>query len=237
MTAVTQFDLVVFDMAGTTVADPGNVTESFLNAFRQFGMNIPPSSAARVMGYRKKEAIQMLLEEMNGSKGQELFEQGDKIHDAFIRSMIHHYETGRSLKPLPGAEEVFELLHRSGIKVALNTGFSKAVTQVILRRLGWDANPYISAVISSDEVSNARPHAEMIHTLMERLHISSADAVAKVGDTSVDVEEGRNAGCSLVAAVTTGAFTREQLQAFHPDAVIDSLEELLPLLNVSTPAA
>jgi phosphoglycolate phosphatase-like HAD superfamily hydrolase len=54
--------------------------------------------------------------------------------------------------------------------------------------------------------------------------------VLKVGDTEVDVNEGRNANCGMVVAVTTGAFTREQLEQYKPDYILDSLAELPILL-------
>jgi phosphonatase-like hydrolase len=226
------FKLVVFDIAGTTVEDRGNVAESFIRAFFRFGMDISAESANRVMGFRKKEAITMLLEELPGRADTDTNELVEKIHDAFIQNMIHHYETDKQLRPLPGAEALFTLLRSNGMKVALNTGFIKAITDVILRKLGWDNHPAINLVISSDEVAHARPHADMIHTLMERLHIEDAARVVKVGDTSVDVEEGRNAGCGLVVSVTTGAFTRAQLEACAPDAVIDRLDALPALLSL-----
>jgi phosphoglycolate phosphatase-like HAD superfamily hydrolase len=45
------------------------------------------------------------------------------------------------------------------------------------------------------------------------------------------VEEGRNAGCGVVAAVTTGAYTREELEECQPDHIIDDLKELMPIVE------
>jgi Predicted phosphatases len=66
--------------------------------------------------------------------------------------------------------------------------------------------------------------------LMKRFNITDAVTVVKVGDTEVDVLEGRNTGCGLVVAVTTGAYTREMLENYHPDKIIDSLHELPSLI-------
>ncbi len=65
---------------------------------------------------------------------------------------------------------------------------------------------------------------------MKDLEIGHAENVAKVGDTKVDIEEGRNTGCGMVIAVTTGAYTKEQLAKYHPDHIIDSLESLPSLI-------
>jgi phosphoglycolate phosphatase-like HAD superfamily hydrolase len=44
------------------------------------------------------------------------------------------------------------------------------------------------------------------------------------------VRAGRNAGCGMVVSVTTGAYSRSELLALQPDYLIESLEELLPLI-------
>ena len=80
-------------------------------------------------------------------------------------------------------------------------------------------------------MTHGRPYPDMIEVLIDDLGISSPDRVLKVGDTEVDVEEGRNAACGKVVSVTTGAYTREQLEAYHPDHIIDDLEELLPIIE------
>jgi phosphonatase-like hydrolase len=227
------FKLVVFDMAGTTVTDNGQVAQAFIDAFKTFNLDISADAAGRVMGFRKKEAISILLEEHPMREEAYSHQLVENIHDTFIRNMILFYETDPNLKPTPGAEELFGELRRHGIRVALNTGFIRAITDVILRRLGWDRHLHINAVISSDEVNHGRPQADMIHTLMDRLHIEDPALVVKVGDTLVDIEEGRQAGCGLVIGVTTGSCTRARLEASRPDAVIDRLDELLPLMALS----
>ena len=116
------------------------------------------------------------------------------------------------------------------IKVALNTGFTRVITDVILRRLNWVRSPLIDATVTSDEVPEGRPQPYMIEKIMGQFGISDPAEVIKVGDTEVDIREGRNAGCGLVIGVTTGAYTREQLSIFSPDKIIDSLSELPALI-------
>ncbi len=71
----------------------------------------------------------------------------------------------------------------------------------------------------------------MIHTLMQRLLIADVKNVAKVGDTESDMEEGRNAGCGLVVAITTGTSAPDQLLPYHPDHLIHSLQGLPALIQ------
>jgi phosphonatase-like hydrolase len=171
----------------------------------------------------------MLLDKYHTGVSVQTPELVEQIHDDFIRNMIDFYEKDEDLQPLPFAEDVFKTLRMNGVKVALNTGFTKAITDVILHKLNWNEH-VIDAVISSDEVKEGRPHAYMIQQLMYRFGLDDAMQVAKVGDTEVDVLEGRNSGCGLVVSVTTGAYTREQLKQYSPDKIIDSLHELPSLI-------
>ena len=132
----------------------------------------------------------------------------------------------RNLHPFRMRKLYSGRLRSGGFKVALNTGFTRSITDTILHRLRWDdRSPLIDQVICSDEVARGRPHADMIEVLMEDLGIESPVQVLKVGDTEVDVEEGRNAGCGKVVSVTTGTCTREQLQSYSPDFIIDDLQD------------
>jgi phosphonatase-like hydrolase len=184
-----------------------------------------------IMGYRKIEAIKILLERFYPAQltNESLI---DEIHNLFIKDMQDYYEQTSDLHPLPFAEDTFRLLHANNIKIGLDTGFTKSITDIIMRRLGWDKNGLVDVVVSSDEVPQGRPYPFMINTMMEQLEITDVKRVAKVGDTEVDVLEGRNAGCGLVVSVTTGSYTKEELEKFSPDHIIHSLQELPALLNL-----
>lgn len=245
---MSSIQLVIFDIAGTTVQDRGNVADAFITAFQEHGFEIPAEDVKEVMGFRKMDAIVLLLAKFaptpQPSEGETisslLSPEEDvirdtlvmQIHDRFIQNMISFYLNDSALAPLPHAADVFALLQQQGVKVALNTGFTRAITDTILHRLRWDErNENIDKVICSDEVPRGRPYPDMINTLIADLGIPAAENVLKVGDTEVDVQEGRNAGCGKVVSVTTGAYTREQLASYHPDAIIDDLLELIPIIE------
>ena len=228
---MSSIELVVFDIAGTTVRDNGSVADAFIAAFRDFGFEMPRDEVKKVMGFRKMDAITLLLGKFAPAHkdDEQLI---DRIHIRFIDTMIAFYRDDQDLAPFPHAERLFASLHERGIKVALNTGFTRSITDAILHRLRWDdRSTLIDRTICSDEVPFGRPHPDMIKTLVRDLEISSADRVLKVGDTEVDVEEGRNAGCGIVVSVTTGAYTRGQLEPHKPDFIIDDLSELLPIIE------
>lgn len=224
-----KYQLVVFDMAGTTVKDKGNVNDAFRAAFLESGINVSAADVDTVMGYRKIEAIEIILK-----KYLEAMEYDaariQLIHDSFTEKMVSFYENDLELSALPHVLETFSNLKHNGLKIALNTGFTRVITNVILKKLGWSDHKIIDAVVCSDEVQEGRPHPFMIRKIMELVAVSDAEKVVKIGDTSVDILEGQFAGCGLVVGITTGAYTKEQLLEYQPDHIIDSMQELPALI-------
>ncbi|MDE3235214.1 MAG: HAD-IA family hydrolase [Bacteroidota bacterium] len=222
--------LVVFDIAGTTVSDKGNITQAFIDAFLMAGIKVEAGDVNRLMGYRKIDAIRKIIQHY----APELGDDADlihEIHNKFTSQMVSFYEQDTMLAPLPYAELIFEKLQKRGIKIGLDTGFTRPITNAVLRNIGWDQSGLIDCVVCSDEVPEGRPHPFMIQQIMQQTGVADPVAVIKVGDTEVDINEGRNAGCGAVVAVTTGAFSKEELVPYHPDFIIDSLYELLPIID------
>ena len=220
--------LVVLDMAGTTVTDDDAVAISFQNAFLQNGVMISVEEVKPLMGYTKRVAIEKVLEMNHVKYDTQLVEN---IHNDFIDDMIQHYHLSPDVRPAPYAEELLTWLKEKGIRVALNTGFPKEIADVIVGRFQWMEKNLVDEYIASDEVEQGRPFPFMIEQLMRSGGITDSKEVVKVGDTEVDINEGRNAGCGIVVAVTSGAFTRDQLRRYQPDHIIDTLKELEDIIG------
>jgi phosphonatase-like hydrolase len=221
------YRLAVFDMAGTTVTDDNAVGIAFQQAFRNNGYEIRLNDVNPLMGYHKPLAIQMVLEKI----GEEYDEDTvNTIHDDFVEEMINYYEYDPAVRPLPSVEDVFIELKEKGISIALNTGFPHEIAETILKRFQWKERGLVDDYIASDEVEQGRPYSFMIRELMNRAGVEDPSTVLKVGDTEADINEGRNTKCGLVVAVTTGAFTREELEPYGPDHIIDNLSELPKLI-------
>ncbi|HEV3006060.1 MAG TPA: HAD family hydrolase [Pirellulales bacterium] len=192
-------------------------------ALSRAGIEIDPVAVKAVMGLPKLEAIRLLL---SGAGGSFTDAEPNAIHVDFVRRMRNHYSFDPSVREVPGASAAFATLRRAGIKVALNTGFSRTISAAVLSRLGWHAPAAIDADVASDEVPYGRPRPDMIRALMARLGVDDPRRVAKVGDTRADMEEGANARCGLVIGVTTGTFSREH--AHIVDSVAEAPALLLP---------
>ncbi|MGO9919243.1 MAG: phosphonatase-like hydrolase [Isosphaeraceae bacterium] len=225
-----EISLVVFDIAGTTVDDADSVNVCVRAALSAAGISATREEVNNVMGLAKPEAIAKLVERA----GQGDFDPARirSIHDDFVARSIEYYQHGPGAHEVTGATLVFQTLKRAGIRIALNTGFSRAITQVILGRVGWLDRQLIDATICSDEVARGRPYPDMIRELMLRCGVADPLRVVKVGDTPADLQEGRNAGCGLVVGVTGGTHTRRELEPYPHTHLVDTIRELPGLLGL-----
>jgi phosphoglycolate phosphatase-like HAD superfamily hydrolase len=195
------YKLAVLDIAGTTVVDKDFVAIAFVEAFMQYGIDLRIEEINPLMGFKKTEAIATVLQR---KKIEVTPEKVDFINNIFTNQMIYFYSTSSQVEALPHAEAFFQFLKSKGIAVALDSGFPRVIV----------------------EVEKGRPFPFMINRLMALAGVEETAAVIKVGDTMVDIQEGRMSNCGLVAAVTTGAYSRAELMAYSPDHVVDSLAEL-----------
>ncbi len=223
--------LVVFDIAGTTVKDDHEVSKAFQSALKKYGYEVKPEAINPLMGYEKTLAIRQMLQLHEPVASKITSELVSLIHREFVQQMLKLYLFEPSIEPLPNVEETFAVLHAQGVQVGINTGFSHDIADTIVTRLKWREKGLIDHLIGSDEVELGRPHPFMIQKMMQDGGIANPLEVAKVGDTEVDVREGQNAGCKYVIGVTTGIFSREELQTYHPTHIIDDIAQVIEIIN------
>lgn len=219
--------MMVLDMAGTTVDEDNVVYKTLRKAIIDEGYNISLQQVLNLgAGKEKKAAIQDIMQETFNETTPHIIEN---IYTAFKNDLKKAYHN-LSIKQQPGAEELFKQLKEKNILVVLNTGYNKATATLLLEKLQWKMGTTIDAVITADDVQQQRPHPDMILLAMEQFNITSANEVAKVGDSIIDIEEGINAGCGLSIGITTGAHSKEQLATAKPHFIIDNLVKLITLV-------
>lgn len=225
----TTFKLAVFDVAGTTVLDGDAVVEC-LGKVLERRTAVSRRQVLEVMGLPKPVAIRQLLASSGNVVGTVLDAAVNQAHEEFRQSMVQRYRES-DIAPADGAEQVFAALRRAGVRVALDTGFSRDILDTVLMRLGWDGDRRVDFTIASDEVGRGRPHPDLIYRAMALAGVADPEWVAKIGDTPSDMEEGLAAGCGLVAGVTYGTHTGEELDGPGVQ-IIDRLTDLLPLIGI-----
>jgi phosphonatase-like hydrolase len=216
--------IVVFDMAGTVVNENNVVYKTLRKAIVDGGVSVTLDQVlADGAGKEKSDAIRFIVNKYAPQVDSEMI---GVMYNNFLTLLNEAYET-LIVTPISGAEEVFRELKKRDIFVVLNTGYQEKTANQLLSKLGWDIGTTFDELVTASDVTQARPHPDMILEAMKWLDVTDAKQVMKVGDSIVDIEEGKNAGCGLTIGITTGAHTRAQLESAYPDHIVDSLREIL----------
>lgn len=211
--------LVVFDMAGTTVKDAGHVADAFLNALRGHGIEVTPEQLSGVRGASKREAVLHFIPE-----GDDRLRRAETVYDSFREHLARLYNAG-GVEPVEGVEETFRWLKRRGVRAALNTGFDREITTLLLSSLGWDEG-VVDVVVCGDDVERGRPAPDLIFRAMEAAGVCDARRVMNVGDTVLDLQAGHNACVRWNVGVLTGAHGRSTLEQEPHTHLLDSVASL-----------
>ncbi|HTD89604.1 MAG TPA: phosphonatase-like hydrolase [Burkholderiales bacterium] len=213
------------DMAGTTVRDSGEVARAFSAALADHGVEASAAQINAVRGASKREAIATLAAPKYGSDA----ERVEAVYGAFKTHLQRVFT--REAEPVSGAVETFAWLRHKGIKLALNTGFDRDITEILIEVLRWGT--VADAVICGDDVPQGRPAPYMIFRAMEATGTVEVRQVLNIGDTISDLQAARNAGVGVSVGVLSGAHGREQLVREVHTFLIDSIADLPKLFSDS----
>lgn len=217
--------LVVLDMAGTTVADGGLVLRAFDVAATAAGIDTE--------GPQRDNARKYVLDTMGQSKitvFRALLGDEDRAQEA-NRAFESAYETlidEVDITPIAGAAEAITKLRGAGVKVALTTGFSRTTQDRLLSALGW--RDIADLTLAPADAGRGRPYPDMVLTALLRLRADAVDRVAVLGDTTSDIATGLAAGARIVAGALTGAHDEAQLRTAGATHVVPSVVEFAELV-------
>jgi phosphonoacetaldehyde hydrolase len=249
----------VLDWAGTTV-DYGCMAPvaTFMQAFEETGVPIIVAAARAPMGMPKWQHIQAITrdegvgarwEAVHGKRPDD--SDVDTLYKRFLALQVQTVEQHSDL--IPGVLETIAALRGRGMAIASTTGYPREVMDVVLRvakKQGYEPD----VTVCAGDTPAGRPGPFMALQALIKLSISPVEAVVKIGDTVVDIEEGLNGGMWSVGVAVTGnevglsaadyaalptdeqhrlaAVAAEKLAAAGAHYVVDSLADVLPLLDL-----
>lgn len=226
---MTEIKLVIFDLAGTTVEDGGQVLNAFTAALAKHHIEVTPEEVQKVRGGSKREALLSFIPE-----GSERAATVERVYASFRECLAKQYQVD-GIQPVPGSERVFGWLRARGIRVALNTGFDRDITRLLLTALTWGEG-IVDAVICGDDVRQGRPAPYLIFHAMEATGTTNVKQVVNVGDTVMDLQAGDHAGVRWNVGVLSGAHNRQQLERAAHTHLLASVAELADLWDIGSGA-
>ena len=216
---------VVLDWAGTTV-DHGCMApaETFIAAFAAMGVEITTPEAREPMGLPKWRHIQAITQ-MTRVAAAWRRRHGAAPADADVDALYARFlplqiETvARHSDVIAGVVETVAQLRGRGVKIASTTGYPREVMEVVAR-VAREQGYAPDVTICAGDTPAGRPGPFMALKALVDLSISPVEAVVKIGDTVVDVEEGLNGGLWTIGLSASGnevGLTAAQYAALDSD--------------------
>jgi len=205
---------IIFDLDGTLVDSSAAIVECVNYALSRKGLPLAEPLAI-------KRRIGTPLEEIFSSLGAS--EADDLVR--LYRERYKHIFLGRT-HLLDGVKETLEEARRRGYRLAVATTKPRYFAEPILDHLG--VGHFFDAVVGAEEVRCLKPFPDLLDLAVGRLRCAK-DQVLYVGDHPVDVAAARAAGIQIIC-VSTGFWSRQELEKLKPAAVLDNIRELLRLL-------
>ncbi|MBN3033746.1 MAG: HAD-IA family hydrolase [Candidatus Saganbacteria bacterium] len=213
--AAKKIDLIMLDFDGT-------IADSLPAAVKSIGQMLaelayPPKNAEEIgrhIGFGERALVAGSI----GSDDERLVAEAQA---AYYR---HNLENIKAVRPYPHVREFLEL-YQDKLKVVISNKRDEFIRLILAEhRLG----NYFTEIIGGDSAACLKPDPCAINDVLKKYRVAAGRALY-IGDMTVDVATGKNAGV-LTCAVTYGFHGKAALAQAAPDLIVDDLLELKGLI-------
>ena len=210
--------LIVFDFDGTIADTADGIIASVRETLIRMGL--PMRSDAQI-----RDAIGLPLKEFlikGGNLPENMSEEGTTIYREIFgtvaTSMIRLFD---------GVKDTLFALRAQGIDLAIATSRGRRTLESILESQG--ISELFRETLTAVDGIKAKPAPDMVLTILERTGYGRDECIV-AGDTSFDIEMGKNAGCHTIG-VTFGNHSRSQLLAAGADWTVDDFATIADIVH------
>ena len=213
--------LVIFDLDGTLLNTIADLAQSTNHALRELGYPMHEEDAYRFM---VGNGINKLFERA--------LPEGEKNETNVLRvrqQFIPYYNIHNADKsfPYPGISGLLAELQAQGIQLAVASNKYQTATEKLIAH--YFPSIHFVAVFGQREGVPTKPDPAVVHEILKIADMAPADTLY-VGDSGVDMQTAINAGVTS-CGVTWGFRPRSELEAFHPDYIVERAEEIARIVH------
>ncbi|MGM0376140.1 MAG: HAD family hydrolase [Bacteroidota bacterium] len=223
----TNIKAVLFDMDGVLYDSMKHHADTWVRAFKKYGIVFPSREAYANEGRTGEGTIRKAIGEIEDREATP--DETDGIYKEKTRLMA-------DVPPaeiIPGMQQIITDVRNSGKKIIVVTG-SRQPT--LLERLHKDFGVQPHEVVSGKDVKKGKPHAEPYLIGLEKASCKANESLV-IENAPLGIESAVNAGIFTVA-INTGPLEKEVLTSAGADMVFENPEDLRAfLLRVVSPDA
>jgi len=206
-----RFPVVLFDLDGTVIDSGAIILASMRHA------------AKEVLGADPGDEVLTAAVGGPGLEAQMRALAPDRVEELITVYRAHNEPLHDELVCCPGMDDLLVRLRDEGRRLGIVTAKRRATVALAFNVLPIER--LLEAVVTSDDTKRHKPHPAPLLLAAERMDVSPKDC-AYVGDSTFDIRAAKAAGMFAVAVTWGGIHERTKLEAEHPDAIVDSAEEL-----------
>ena len=128
----------------------------------------------------------------------------------------------QTAREVESANSLIAALRERGVKIGIVTRNSRRASEISLEASGLGSR---FLMLAREDVRNTKPHPDHLLRALEILG-ASPDKSLMVGDHTMDVQAGKAAGMRTIALLAPER-PRDFFDKVHPDAVVESLREIV----------
>ncbi|HXU14204.1 MAG TPA: HAD-IA family hydrolase [Terriglobales bacterium] len=213
--------LVIFDLDGTLIDSRLDLMHSVNAMLRHLGRPDLPGEV--VASYVGDGAPMLIRRALGDSKDEKLFKDALEFFLAYYKEHKLDHTTVYA-----GIPEALRQIRSNGKRRQMAVLSNKPVnpSRAIVEALGLA--PFFTHVYGGNSFRTKKPDPLGIRAILNETGVSAAAAVM-VGDSSIDVLTGRNAG--LATCGVTYGFAPHTFGEVEPDVVVDTPQELRELFQ------
>lgn len=208
------FNSAIFDWDGTLADTRQVIVISFQKALDKISCQVNSEYIERRIGIGAAETFREILRSTKVPFDEELIQQ---LIEWKIQLEI---ELTGQVKLFEGAKELLEALHGK-VKMGLASMNNRAVIKHMLRAKGIEE--FFPVILTAESISHSKPSPEIFLKTAQQLK-SQPERCVVLEDSIFGVKAAKLAGMGCIA-VTTGVYSRQELEAEKPDLIVKTLKD------------
>ena len=205
---------IILDVDGTLVSSNDTHAQAWVEAFSNYGYEIPFTQVRPLIGMGGDQIIPRLASDLNSKDG-----VGKQITDRRKELILSKFSHG--LAPTSGAKELVKKLRENGLRLIVASSATEQEMELLLKVAQVDG--MLPEITTSGDADTSKPEPDIVEAALKKAQLDP-DRTIMLGDTPYDIEAAAQAGVGVIA-FRTGGFSDQQLQGAI--AIYDDPTDLL----------
>lgn len=216
---MSRYKVIMLDFDGTTACTVHAIYHAAKKMLNHYGYEVDKEVVYKNFGLALPYSFFCFA-------GVEGFEEEQLREMTAYYNTIYKEEAEKLIELFEGVTTTLDALKAAGVKVVIASNNVHPVLERQLAMLG--IRHYIDDIVAVEDVENVKPAPDIALEVLRRCGIKAEEALV-VGDSTYDMDMGREAGCDL-CGVSYGGHTPEMLREKGAHYIIDHFAELLKIV-------